>query len=123
MLDLFGGDALSYVVDAVADWAGVCSSALSGAQTDAALRARELNGLALLRHSVDRLMTDRAFCLFALRLVKDYVVAAVRALAAGQLVRADVDDVTAGTVNFFTCEEPFPRLSIASAGRTFNNKF
>ena len=61
--------------------------------------------------------------LFALRLVKDHVVAAVRTLTAGQLVRADVDHVAAGTVDFFTREESFPRLSIASAGRTFNYKF
>ena len=120
MLDFFGRHSLRDIVYGVADRAGVCSRALGGAQADAALRTGEFNGVALLRHGVDRLVADGACCRRTLALVKDHVVAAVRALAAGQLVRADINNVTAGAVDFFTCEETLPRLCISSAGRTFN---
>ena len=121
--DFFGRDSLCDIVHTVTDRTGVCSRALGGAQTDTALCTGEFNGVALLRHGVDGIMADGAFCRRTLALVKDNIVAAVRTLAACQLFRADVDNVTTGAVDFFTREETLPRLGISSAGRTLYYEF
>ena len=123
VLDFLGCSPFCYVVDAVADGAGVCRCALRRAKTDSALSAGELDGFVLLRHCIDRLMADGAFCLVSLALVKHDHVAAVRTLAAGELVRADVYDIAAGAVDFFTCKEAFARLGIFAAVRAFYYKF
>ena len=122
-LNLLGFDALSHVVDIVADGAGVVCRALGRAQAHAALCAGEFDGLVLLGQRVDRLTAHRALGRRAAALVKDHVVAAVRAGAAGQLVGADVDGVAAGTVDFLACKEAGFGLGVAPAIRAFDHKF
>lgn len=87
LFDFFGGNALGNVIDTVADRAGVGRGSLAGTQANTALRAGKLHSVGLLRQRVDRLMADRAKCLFALGLVEHDHVPTVRALPPRQLVR------------------------------------
>ena len=105
-LDLLGDDALLHIVDAVAYRAGVLLRAAVGKQTHAALRAGKFYHSVPLGGGVYRLAADRADSFIALGLVKDYVVAAVRAAAACHLIRAYVYRVPARAVDFLTCKEP-----------------
>ena len=107
----------------VADGADVGTGALGSMQADAALAAGKLHGLVLLGHGVDGLVTNGAPGLVAFALVKDHRIAAVGAQTAGQLVRADINRMTAGAVDFLSCEEACLGFSIPSAGRAFNNEF
>jgi len=58
-----------------------------------------------------------------LGLVEDHVVAAVRTLAAGELVRADVDRVAAGTVDFFAGKEAGFGFGVFPTVGAFNDEF
>lgn len=107
----------------VADGAYVGAGSLGGAQTDAALAAGKLHGLVLLGHGVDGFAADRAFCLIPLALIEDHIVAAVGAGAAGQLIRADVDGVAAGTVDFLSRKEAGLGLGVAPTVGAFDDKF
>ena len=121
--DALGLHPLNYVVLEVTHGAGVPSRALGGLQVDAALLAGEGDGLVLLRHGVDGLAAHGALGAGSLGLVKDHVVAAMGAAAAGQLVRPHVDDVPAGTLDPLPGEEPRLRLHILPAYRAFDDKF
>ena len=123
LFDLLGCDPLGHIVHAVADRAGVARRGLVRAQADATLRAGKLHSAGLLGHRVDRLMADRAERFFALGLVKHDHVPAVRALAPGQLVRADVDRVPARAVDFLSRKEPRPGFCVFPTVGTFDDKF
>ena len=68
-------------------------------------------------------MADRAERLLALGLVEHDHVAAVWALAPGQLVRADVDRVPARAVDFLSRKEAGSGFRKFPAVGTFNYKF
>ena len=121
--DLLAHEPLGHVVFAVADRAGVCIRALAHHEADAALTAGKLRHLVLLVHGVDGLAADGALGGCALALVKDHVVAAVGALAAGQLVRADVDGVAAGAVDLFARKESGARFRVFAAVWAFDYEF
>ena len=123
MFDFLHLNPLSHVVDAVADRTCVCSSSDGRAQAHTALLAGKLRRVGLAVHGVNGLMADRALGVFTLALVKDHVVAAVRALTAGHNLRADVDNVAAGALDFLPGEESGASLSEASAGGTFYYEF
>jgi hypothetical protein len=107
----------------VADGAGVAGGTLGGVQADAALGAGELDGLILLGHGVDGLAADGALSIGTLALVEDHVVAAMGADTAGELFGADVDDVTAGAVDFLSGEEAGLGFYVFTAIGTFHYKF
>ena len=121
--DLLAHQPLGDEVFKVADRANVFLRVLARAQTHAALLAGEFGHLVLIGGGVDQLTADRAFGPVALRLVKDHVIAAVGALAGGDLVRVHVDGVAAGAVDLFAREKSSPRLRIFPAIRAFDNKF
>ena len=123
LFDLFLRDSFRDVVVKVTDGADVVRCGLRGPEPDAALRAGKFNGLVLLRLGIDGFAADGAFCRRSLRLVENDLVAAVRALAACKLVRADVDHEAAGAVDLFPGEESRLRLSVLPAARAFDNEF
>ena len=107
----------------VADGTGVGAGRLAGAQADAALSAGEFLHLVLVGHGVDGFMADGTPGLFPLRLVKDHHVAAVGTFPAGHFIRADIDGIAAGTVDFFAGKEAGLRLGVLPAAGTLNYKF
>ena len=123
LLDLLGLDPLRHIIHMVADRAYVRAGPLSRPQPHTALAAGEFHGLILLHHGVDGFPADGALGIFALALVKDHLVAAVRALAAYQLVCADIDGVAAGAVDFLSCEEAGFGLHVAPTVGAFDYKF
>jgi hypothetical protein len=84
----------------VADGAGVEVSALGSAQTDAALGAGEFYGLFLLGTGVNGLSANGTLGGGSLALVKHYIIAAMGADTAGELVGAHINGMTAGAVDF-----------------------
>ena len=106
LFDLLRDDALLHIVDAVTHRAGVLLRAAVGKQTYAALRAGKFYHSVPLGGGVYRFAADGTDCFIALGLVKDYVVAAVRAAAACHFIRADVYRVPTRTVDFLPCKEP-----------------
>lgn len=123
LLDLFGLDPLRHIIHMVADRAYVRAGPLSRPQPHPALSAGKLHRLVLLRHGVDGFPADGALGIFALALVKDHLVAAVRALAACQLVCADIDGVAAGAVDFLSRKEACFGLGVAPTVGAFDYKF
>ena len=123
LLDLFSLDPLGHIVYMVADGAGVCRGGLGGAQPDAALGAGKFHGLILLRHGVDGLTANRTLGSGTLALVEYHIVAAVDAGAAGQLVGAHIDGVTAAAVDLLLGKEAGLGLYIFPTIGTFHNKF
>ena len=115
LFDLLRDDALLHIVDAVTYRAGVLLRAAVGKQTHAALRAGKFYHSVPLGGGVYRLAAYGADGFIALGLVKDNVVAAVRAAAACHLIRADVYRVPARAVDFLTCKEPGLCLGIFPA--------
>ena len=121
--DLLRHQALLHIVHMVTDRASIGFRRLVHTKVYPALLASKLLQFALLGKRVDRLTADRTFCIRPLGLIKDDHVAAVRALASGQLVRADIDRVSAGAVDLFLCEESRLRLRVFPAVRAFDNEF
>ena len=72
---------------------------------------------------VDLFLTHRAKCLFALGLVKNDVVSAVRANTGSHFVRFHMDGIPTGAVDLFPGEKIGRCFGIFAAGRAFDYKF
>ena len=116
--DLLRDEPLLHVIFTVADRADERRRALSRRQPDAALAAGEGLALLLVGQRVHRRLADWALRVRALGLIEYDLVAAVRALAGRQLVRAHVDDVPAGAFDLLPRKETRPGLGILAAGGT-----
>ena len=123
LFDLLGRDPLGNVIDTVADRAGVGRGSLAGTQANTALRAGKLHSVGLLRQRVDRLMADRAKCLFALGLVEHDHVPTVWTLPPCQFVRAHVDRIAARAVDLLPRKKACLGLRKFPTVGTFNHKF
>ena len=123
LFDLLGLDPLRYIVHMIADRAYVGADPLCRPQPHPALAAGEFHGFVLLRHGIDWLSADGALGILALALVKNHLVAAVGTPAACQLVRADINGIAAGAVDFLSREEAGFGLRITPTVGAFDYKF
>jgi hypothetical protein len=94
-----------------------------GVKRATALRATELRRPRYVSGGVELLFTNRAERVFALALIVDNRIAAVRALARRYFVCADVYNVSAGAFYFFAREKPGFRFGESTAVRAFDYKF
>ena len=122
-LDFLGFQPFRHIVDMVAYRANIAACPLGCPQPHTALGAGEFNGFILLRHGVDGLPADRALGILPLALVKDHLVAAVGTGTAAELVRADINGIAAGTINFLLRKEACFGLGVAPTVGAFNYKF
>lgn len=122
LFDCLGHHTLMNVVFKITHRTHIGFRAFGRAQTHTALCAGKLPNLILLRHGVDWLMADRALRLFAPGLVKNNHIPAVRTLTRSKLFRADVDGISAGTVDLLPCKYSGLTLGVFSAVGTFYNK-
>ena len=123
LANLLGLNPLAQVVFAIAHGANERARALRRAQPHAALAARKFNHLILLSAGVDALAANGAFRVRAFGLVEHHVVSAMRANAAGELIRAHVDHIAARAIDLFSGKEAGFRLGKPPALRAFNHEF
>lgn len=106
----------------VTDRANICTGCSARLQADAALCTRKLYNFVLLRLGIDRAVANRTLGLCALGLIKDHLIAAVRAFPGCQLVSADIDRITAGAVDLLAGKEARFRLGEFTAVWAFDDK-
>lgn len=103
--------------------ASIAGGSPGRAQPDAALAAGEFHGLVLLRPGIDGLPAHGALGIRAPALVKHHIVAAVGTGAAAELVRADINGIAAGAVDFFARKEASLCFGITPTIGAFDYKF
>ena len=118
--DLFRHQPFLDVVFKVADRAHKYRCASRCGEAHAALLAGEHLQLLLIGHGVYLALADRAYGIRSFGLIKNDLVAAVRALPCGQLISPNIDDISAGTPNILFGEESGLPLSIFPAYRAFD---